>query len=138
MNRKERREQERMLARENKQAERYAQMVIEREKVRHKHVMRIEQNGITIADLEKEFNKGYSAGFSAAAEPTYRTMMASICLVLKELHGFGKKRIKDVLAAVDNKVIYSLTSSELVDEVFDSIGLKLLFSEPFDRVQEDA
>lgn len=136
MNRKERREQERILARENRQAEKYAQMVIEREKVRMKHIARIEQNGITIADLEKEFDKGYSAGFNAAAEPTYKTMMAAICLALKDLYGWGKKRIKDVLDAVDNKVIYSLTSSELVDEVFDTIGLQLLFGEPFDRVKE--
>ena len=136
MNRKYRRAQERALEQENKQAEKYAQMVIAREKARMKHVSRIEQNGITIADLEKEYDKGYSAGFNAAAEPTYKTMMAAICLALKEIHGWGKKRIKDVLAAVDDKVIFSLTSSELVDEVFETVGLQLLFGEPFDRVKE--
>lgn len=136
MNRKDRRAQERALARENRQAEKRAEMIIARQKARTAYIAKIEQNGITVADLEKEYDKGYSAGFNAGAEPTYKSMMAVICLALKELHGFGKKRIKDVLAAVDDKVIFSLTSSELVDEVFETVGLQLLFGEPFDRVRE--
>ena len=136
MGRKERRRKERLMQRENTEAQRRAEMIIAREKVKNAKVAKIEQNGITIADLEMEYEKGYSAGFNTAAEPMYRTMMAAICLALQEKHGFGKKRIKEVLAAVDEKVLYSLSSTELVDEVFDRIGLQLLFSEPFDRIQE--
>lgn len=138
MNRKERREQERMLARENKQAERYAQMVIEREKVRKKHVMRIEQNGITIDDLEKEYKRGYDKGFNEAAEPMYKYMMAAICLALRELHRWGEKRILRVLQCVDEKVIYALSTDEIVEEVLDKTGIEILFQEPFDRVKEKA
>ena len=135
MNRKERREQERMLARENKQAERYAQMVIAREKVRQKECERIEKNGITIKDLEANYQKGYSAGFNAAAEPTYRTMLAAFCLALHEVYGFGEKRILKALQAADEKFVYSLTDMELVQEVFDKTGLEILFGETFDRVR---
>ncbi len=136
MGRKERREQERALQRENKQAERYAQMVIEREKVRMKHVARIEQHGITIADLEKEFQKGFDDGFNKAAEPMYKYMMAAICLALHELHGWGEKRILRVLKCVDDKILYALSTDELVEEVLDKTGIEILFKEPFDRVRE--
>ena len=136
MNRKDRRAQERALARENRQAEKRAEMIIARQKARTAYIAKIEQNGITVADLEKEYDKGYSAGFNAGAEPTYKSMMAAICLALKELHGFGKKHIKEVLSAVDSKIIYSLTSTDLADEVIDSIGLELVFDDPLERVRE--
>lgn len=136
MNRKDRREQERLLARENKQAEKYAQMVIEREKVRKKHIINIERNGITIADLEAEYKKGYDAGYDTAAEPMYKYMMAAICLALRELHGWGKKRIMEVLTKVDEKVLYALPSDDVVGEVFDQIGLELIFKDPVERVRE--
>ena len=136
MGRKERREQERALARENRHAARIAEMAVARDNARKSVIAKIEQNGITIADLEKEYEKGYSEGFNNGAEPMYRTMMAAISLALSELHGFGKKHVKDVLQRVDEKVIYSLTSAELVEEVFNKIGLEILFHEPFDRVRE--
>lgn len=127
-----------MLARENRQAQKYAQMVIEREKVRQKHVMRIEQNGITIDDLEKEYKKGFDDGFNKAAEPMYRYMMAAICLALHELHGWGEKRILRVLKCVDDKVLYALSTDEIVEEVLDKTGIEILFGEPFDRVRGKA
>lgn len=136
MNRKERREQERAMERANRQAERYAKMVVDRANAKNAMIARMEQNGITIADLERNYEKGYTAGFNAASEPMYRMMMAAICLALNDLHGFGKKRLKDVLQAVDQKVLYSLTSVELVDEVFEKTGLEIVFHDTFDRIQE--
>lgn len=136
MNRQQRRQQERALERENRQAERYAEMIIAREKARTGYINKIEQNGITIADLEKEYKRGYDKGFSDGARPMYMAMMAAISMALKELHGFGKKRIVDVLRKVDETIIYSLTATELIDEALEKTGVEILFEEPFDRVKE--
>ena len=136
MNRQQRRQQARAMERENRQAERYAEMIIAREKARKGYLTKIEQNGITVADLEKEYKTGYDKGFSDGARPMYMAMMAAIALSLKELHGFGKKRIVDVLRKVDETIIYSLTSMDLIDEALEKTGLEILFEEPFDRVKE--
>jgi flagellar biosynthesis/type III secretory pathway protein FliH len=136
MNRHDRRLQEREDRRTNKEAERYAQMIIAREKAKHAAIYKIEKNGITLDDLDREYQKGYSNGFNAGAEPMYRTLMAALALALHEKHGFGAKRVKEMLRAVDEKVIFSLTSMELVQEVFDKLGLEIKFGDPFEQIGE--
>lgn len=125
-----------MERRENTEAQRRAQAIIARHAAKTARIQKIEQNGITIADLEREYKLGYDTAFNAGAEPMYRSMMAAICLALHELHGFSKKRLKAVLQAVDEKVLYTLTTDEAVDEVFKKTGLEILFHEPFDRIVE--
>ena len=95
------------------------------------------QNGITPKDLEREYNKGYKNGFSDATEPAVKTCYATLCLALKEEFGFGRERIKRALARTDQIVIETLTSAEAIDAVFDKIGLKLRFNDPFDRIEEE-
>lgn len=95
------------------------------------------KNGITIKDLEDNFNKGYEAGFAVASGPVIKTCYAAVCLALNELHGFGMKRCRDVLNLVDTKILYSLTSMEIVEEVWEKIGLQLDFGEVVgDRITE--
>lgn len=95
------------------------------------------KNGITIKDLEENYNKGYEAGFAVASGPVIKTCYAAVCLALNELHGFGMKRCKDVLNLVDEKILFSLTSMETIEEVWQKIGLQIDFSEVVsDRITE--
>lgn len=136
MNRQQRRAQTRAVERETRQASRFAEMIIARENARNSYVSKIEQNGITIAGLEAEYDKGWNAGFSAASDPMYRSMMAAVCLALQELYGWDCDQIVEVLRIMDQKVIYSLTSMELVEEVFKKLDLELIFHDPFDRIRK--
>lgn len=94
------------------------------------------KNGITIKDLEKNFEEGYHAGFADAAPGTFKTIYAAICLVLNEKYGFGRKRCCDVLTAVDRCVTDHLTSAETIEEVWQRIGLMLDFNDGIDRIKE--
>lgn len=95
------------------------------------------KNGITIKDLEENYNKGYEAGFAIASGPVIKTCYAAVCLALNELHGFGMKRCKDVLNLVDEKILFSLTSMEAIEEVWRKIGLQIDFNEVVsDRITE--
>lgn len=95
------------------------------------------KNGITIKDLEENYNKGYEAGFAVASGPVIKTCYAAVCLALNELHGFGMKRCKDVLNLVDEKILFSLTSMETIEEVWQKIGLQIDFNEvASDRIME--
>lgn len=96
----------------------------------------LQRNGITVAELKENYDKGYQEGFKAAAEPVVRGIYASVCLALNDLHGFGQKRCADVLRSVDEHLTYSLTSADAIDEVWKRMGLRLEFKEAFDRIQE--
>ena len=88
---------------------------------------RISRNGITLDDLKYAEDEGYKRGFNAGIENTMRTCYAAICLALNELHGFGSERCRRVLNNVDDKVVMALTSDDVIQEVFDRMGLKIDF-----------
>lgn len=99
---------------------------------------RIQKNGITIDDLDNAAQEGYRDGAKVGAENTFKNIYAAIALVMKEKHGFGKKRIRELLNAIDEKVMYALDSKEMVQKVWEEIGLQMSFSgDTFDeRIQE--
>lgn len=97
---------------------------------------RLSKNGITPQDLKAEYDKGFDEGFKRAAEPIIKGIYAGVCLALRELYGFGSKRCKDVLRLIDSKILYTLDGSELIEQVFDDIGLTINFNEPIDRIEE--
>lgn len=92
------------------------------------------RNGITAKDLKEEFQKGYGAGWEDGRERLYKTVLASICLVMDD-RGVGSDEIIEFLHAVDNRVIISIDESEDIDEVFDRIGVELHFNRAMDRVE---
>lgn len=96
---------------------------------------RISRNGITVEDMHRVEMEAFDAGVREGKKATVRTCFAAICLSLHELHGFGKERCSKVLNDVYNKLQFALTSQDAIDEVYDTIGLKLTFN---GDVTEDA
>ena len=90
-------------------------------------VQRIQRNGITLEDVMRAEEKSYAQGMQAGIENTMKTCYAAICLALNELHGFGRKRCREVLNAVDGKVVMTLVSEDAIQEVFDRMGLVIRF-----------
>lgn len=96
---------------------------------------RLVRNGITAKDLEDNYRKGMRDAQAQATIFITKSCYAAVCLALNELHGFGAKRCEAVLRAADQHMIYSLTSEELIDEVWERIKLRISFDEPFDRIE---
>lgn len=94
------------------------------------------RNGITIEDLDKEYHNGWDAGFAEAAPCVVKTAYAAICLALQESRGFGQEECADVLQRVDDHILHSLTSAEAIEEVWNRIGLRINFNEPFERIEK--
>ena len=94
------------------------------------------KNGISVSDLEKAGKDAYKRGYDDGVTTTYKSIYAALCLALNETMGFGKKRLRDVLQKTDQIVLEQLTSLEAIEEVWDKIGLQLVFDDPFERVQE--
>ena len=96
---------------------------------------RISKNGITIEDMHKAEEDAYSKGLKDGKDGAVKTVFAAICLTLHELHGFGKERCSRVLNDVYDKLQFTLTSQDAIQEVYDTIGLEIRFS---GDVTEDA
>lgn len=132
MNRQQRRKEARANAHEEKLQARISEENLLRKDAKARAISRIERNGITLPELAKEYERGYKYG----ASDSFKSMMAATCLALKELHGFSDDQLLDIMQTVDNKIIFSLTTSDLIDEVLEQTGLKIFWDEPFDRVQK--
>lgn len=130
MNREQRRAQKRKERQQRNPAPAYRPLT------KQEKIDALIKNGITVKDLEKNYNDGYKAGFADAAPSTFKTIYAAICLVLNEKYGFGRKRCHDVLNAVDKCVTESLTSMELIEEVWERIGLYIDFNDGIERIKE--
>lgn len=89
---------------------------------------RISRNGITLEDMHKAETEAYNNGIVAGKDATIRTCFAAICLALHEQHGFGKDRCAKVLNNVYDKMVFSLTSEEAIQEVYEKIGLEIRFT----------
>ena len=126
------RQQRRKLAKQNKSIKQPAYRGMTHEQ----KLERIFQQGISLEDLKREYQYGYEDGHAAASPTTFKTCYAAAILALHELLGFGRKRCQRVLRRMDEMVMEYLGSQEIIDAVWDKIGLKLDFNEPLDRIQE--
>ena len=88
------------------------------------------KNGISVSDLEKAGKDAYKRGYDDGVTTTYKSIYAALCLALNETMGFGKKRLRDVLQKTDQIVLEQLTSMETIEEVWNKIGLQLVFDDP--------
>lgn len=93
------------------------------------------KNGITSEDLEQEWTRGYQAGFKDAGMPVIKQAYAAAVLVLHDQFGCGQVRCERFLKAMDEKITMTLTTDDIIGEVFDQTGLKINFQEPFDRIE---
>ena len=93
------------------------------------------RNGVTEKDLAEEFKRGYGAGWSDGRDKLYKTILASICLVMDE-DGYDSDDIIAFLRMVDNRVIISIDEKEDLDEVFERIGVELRFKNAVGRIEK--
>jgi len=93
----------------------------------NEYLQRIERNGITTDDVIRVEDDAYKLGLNTGRDSTFRMIFAAICLTLHELHGFNDEQCIEVLNSVYDKACYALTSKELIQEAFDSVGVELSF-----------
>jgi hypothetical protein len=114
----------------------YFQFKVREDEVRKKKQAELERNGITIKELEQNWQKGFDEGFAAASGQIVKGIYAGICLTLKQLHNFDGDMCADVLCELDNRIVTQLSSEEEIQEVWDQLNLEINFAEPFNRIQE--
>ena len=92
---------------------------------------------------EETYHAGYSEGWHAACNYAMKTCYAAAVIAFQDLEGwyiegYSTDRNTRFLRAMDNSVVNTLTSEEIMDEAFENAGVSINFREPFteDRVLE--
>lgn len=93
------------------------------------------KNGLTVEDIEKAAEGGFRQGYGAATEKVMKSSYAGMAITLSE-RGWTDDDIIELLRAVDEKVINCIVEDDLVDEALEKVGIRIVFDNPFNRVQE--
>lgn len=95
------------------------------------------KNGISPQDLEDSFHDGFRQGHHVACERMLTACYAAFALALRreKTTRFGPERVVRMLRAVDQIILTALDSEEVIDAVFRELGVKLTFTDPFDRIE---
>lgn len=104
---------------------------------REQRMAALVKNGIRPEDVDAARREGYEAGGRDARELDNELMCAALALTLNELHGFGQKRIVRVINRMAEIMMETFTSREIVDQVYDRLGLTLVNDPATGRMVEE-
>ena len=82
-----------------------------------------------MADSEKEAR-------NQAVEYCFHSIYAAVLLAAQEVYGFGHKRAWRLLKRADEIICTVLDSEEIIQEVWERMGLEINFREGVERIRE--
>lgn len=71
-----------------------------------------------------------------AVEYCFHSIYAAVLLAAQEVYGFGHKRAWRLLKRADEIICTVLDSEEIIQEVWERMGLQINFREGIDRIRE--
>lgn len=95
----------------------------------------LERNGITIKDLEENFNRGFKEGVNQSTDMVTRAAYAAAILALRQTYRFGTKRLLRFLTAMDDNIVSCVDRDDIVEKCWNDAGIKLVDGEGVERIQ---
>lgn len=90
------------------------------------------QQDVVNAAIKENYYRGIEAGKGQAIKTCY----AATCKAVRDVYGCETEQVRDFLRVMDKHVVGTLASEEAIDEVFEQIGLRITFSDPFSNIEE--
>lgn len=97
---------------------------------------RLERNGITIADLEENFSKGYKAGVNDTSDIMAKAAYSAAMLALRKTFRFGRKRMLRFISEMDSLMVSCIDREDMIDEACRTLGLRFQPEAGVDRFEE--
>ena len=96
------------------------------------------KNGITLDDLQRNYEVGLKDGRHEGVEYTIKTVYAASAIALHEVAGWGHIRCTRFLRRMDEIVTTTLTSEEVIEEALQKAGVDIVFKAALseDRIVE--
>ena len=93
------------------------------------------RNGLTFADVEREFKRGWEAGRKTAEDFAFHSIYAAVLIVMTQNHGWEPDDAADLLRQIDHQVVLCVEDADLAKEAFEKTGIELKWDDPLERVQ---
>ena len=87
------------------------------------------RNGITKADLDREYQRGYKAAQKEMAAFYGTYFFASVAVALHRDFKFGKERIRRVLDAMYEIMTWEITTCDILKRCQDETGIEIRFED---------
>lgn len=81
--------------------------------------------------IEKAYLKGHDAGGKLISDNIGTNITAAMCLALHQLHGFGRKRICELMDRMNEIMLETFTTADAVQRVYKEMGLRFSDEDPF-------
>ncbi len=125
MGRAERRSESRKL---EKEARAYAKYIEKREAAKKAAMAKLERNGITAADLQREYERGRNESVTEVSDFAMKMIYCGFALALKREFKFGPERVLRTLHAADQIILEELTTEDIIDRVSRELGIEVRFT----------
>lgn len=124
VNRAERRAESRRLQRE---AELEAKYLAKRNAAKVAAMAKLERNGITAEDLQREYERGRNESITEMSDFAMKMIYCGFALALKREFKFGPERVLRTLRAADQIILEELTTDDIIDRVSRELGISVRF-----------
>lgn len=94
------------------------------------------RNGITIADLEREYKKGAEDGRKIAEDFAFHTIYAAFLITMIDHHGMDMDEAVNLLREIDNQVVLCVEDEDLITEAYEKTGVQINWTDALERIEE--
>lgn len=112
----------------NRQQDRQNQRL--KQKLEEKILAACRSNPLTQSAYDMGWNLGLQRGLEFGMKDAY----AAAILAMHDIAKYGRKRNKRLLRRIDWYIINRLTTEDLVEQALREAGVKIDFTDPFERV----
>ena len=94
------------------------------------------RNGITLEDLQKQYDQGAKEGRRFAEDYAFKTIYAAFLITMIDGHGMGQDEAVELLREIDRQVVVCVENDDLTQEAFEKTGIELNWTEAIERIEE--
>lgn len=91
------------------------------------------RNGVTLADLEAEYKRGFAAARADVEKFCFHTIYAAVLITLRE-SGMSQQQAVETLRAIDRQVVACIDDEDITKEAYEKTGIELNWDDPIDRI----
>lgn len=103
----------------------YARAIVKEHEMKQAAIARIQKNGITLKDLETNYQKGYHDALAWASEYYQPFFYSAIAIYLKRDLKFGEMRIERMMDAVKQLLIEELCTGDILERAKRETGMDI-------------
>lgn len=109
------------------EAEAEAKYLAKRDAAKKAAMAKLERNGITAADLQREYERGRNESVTEVSDFAMKMIYCGFALALKREFKFGPERVLRTLRAADQIILEELTTEDIIDRVSRELGIEVRF-----------